>query len=66
MPLLVRFGLDNYAHAQTVDTRPFFLGRVGPGRAWERGYPLVNSLKQCQPALAEKRALNSGNGGPTR
>ena len=23
--------LDNYAHAQTVDTRPFFLGRVGPG-----------------------------------
>ena len=25
------FGLDNYAHAQTVDTRPFFLGRVGPG-----------------------------------
>jgi len=31
MPLLVRFGLDNYTHAQTVDTRPFFLGRVGPG-----------------------------------
>ena len=31
MPLLIRFGLDNYAHAQTVDTRPFFLGRVGPG-----------------------------------
>jgi len=31
MPLLIRFGLDNYAHAQTVDTRPFFVGRVGPG-----------------------------------
>ena len=24
-------GIDNYAHAQTVDTRPFFLGWVGPG-----------------------------------
>jgi len=31
MPLLICLGLDNYAHAQTVDTRPFFLGRVGPG-----------------------------------
>ena len=31
MPLLICFGLDNYAHAQTVDTRPFFLGGVGPG-----------------------------------
>jgi len=35
MPLLIRFGLDNYAHAQTVDTRPFFLGRVGPGNEVE-------------------------------
>ena len=31
MPLPIRLGLDNYAHARTVDTRPFFLGRVGPG-----------------------------------
>ena len=31
MPLLIRFGLDNYAHARTVDTRPFFFGQVGPG-----------------------------------
>jgi len=31
MPLRIRFGLDHYAQAQTVDTRPFFLGRVGPG-----------------------------------
>ena len=30
MPLLIHFGLDNYARAQTVDTRPF-LGQVGPG-----------------------------------
>ena len=27
---------------------------------------LVKSLEKCQPAVAEKRALNSGNGGPTR
>ena len=31
MPLLICLGIDNYAHAQTVDTRPFFLGWVGPG-----------------------------------
>ena len=31
MPLLICLGIDNYAHAQTVATRPFFLGRVGPG-----------------------------------
>ena len=31
MPLLICLGLDNYAHAQRVDTRPFFLGRVWPG-----------------------------------
>ena len=31
MHLLICLGIDNYAHAQTVDTRPFFLGRVGPG-----------------------------------
>jgi len=31
MSLLIRFGLDKYAHAQTVDTGPFFLKRVGPG-----------------------------------
>jgi len=30
MPLLICLGIDNYAYAQTVDTRPFFLGRVGP------------------------------------
>ena len=30
-PLIICLGLDNYAHVQTVDTRPFFLGRVGPG-----------------------------------
>ena len=29
--VIICLGLDNYAHAQTVDTRPFFLGRVGPG-----------------------------------
>ena len=27
---------------------------------------LVKSLEKCHPAVAEKRALNSGNGGPTR
>ena len=37
MPLLIRFGLDNYAHAQTVDTRLFFLGRVGPGNEARMG-----------------------------
>ena len=26
---------------------------------------LVKSREKCQPAVAEKRALNSGNGGPT-
>ena len=31
MPLLICLGLDNYAHAQRVDTRPFFLGWVWPG-----------------------------------
>ena len=29
--VIICLGLDNYAHAQTVDTRPFFLGQVGPG-----------------------------------
>jgi len=29
--VIICLGLDNYAHAQTVDTRHFFLGRVGPG-----------------------------------
>ena len=50
MPLLIRLGLDNYAHARTVDTRPFFFGEVGPGneaiqtlsrvqrRVWPRDY----------------------------
>jgi len=28
--------------------------------------PIVKSLKTCQPAIAEKWALNAGNGGPTR
>ena len=31
MPFPICLGIDNYAHAQTVDTRPFFLGRVEPG-----------------------------------
>ena len=30
MPLLICLGLDNYTHVQTVDTRPSFLGQVGP------------------------------------
>ena len=36
MPLLICFGFDNYVHAQMVDTRLFFLGRVGPGNEASR------------------------------
>ena len=31
MPLPLGLSLDNYAHAQTVDTRPFLFRAVGPG-----------------------------------
>ena len=48
MPLLIRPGLDNYAHAQTVDTRPFFLGRVGPGNEATDIVTLkLSSVKNC-------------------
>jgi len=36
MPLSLCLAVDNYAHAQTVDTRPFFLGRFGPGNEASR------------------------------
>ena len=57
MPLLLCFSLDNYAHAQTVDTRPFFLGRVGPGNE-AREYHFENGISGFVSALTPTATIS--------
>jgi len=45
MPLLICLGIDNYAHVQTVNTRPFFFGWVGPGNEAGNGCKCRNQSK---------------------
>ena len=46
----------------------YFQPSLSDARLWPHppnSKRLLQSLKKCQPAVAEKRALNTGNGGPT-
>ena len=52
MPRLICFGLDNYAHAQTVDTRPFFLGRLhSTKRLKQKQYMGTTCLQSVAPTF---------------
>jgi len=51
MPLPIRLGLDNYAHARTVDTRPFFFGQVGPGNEANFTFSAFVGIYVCASTL---------------
>ena len=59
MPLLICLGIDNYVHVQTVDTRPFFLGRVGPGKGYLVLHLLISFSVLVLKRLCSVQALLS-------